>query len=181
MLLDTNDMVPLCDQELIEKIYNDHKRLMYSTAKRYVAYKPDQEDIVQTAVEKLMKRASVLRTLKEGSLACYVVFAVKSVAIDFLREKAKQEEYIVDLWDSDAEQIDTLDDMFITAERLAQMKNVWSLLLEEDQRLLIGKYITGLTDEELSIEFNCKPSSIRMKLTRARRRAFELLSGKEGQ
>lgn len=175
------DEVPISDRELIEKIYSEHKRLMYSTAKKYVACKPDQEDIVQTAVEKLMKQTSVLQTLKKASLACYVVLAVKSVAIDFFRKKAKWEKYVVELWDIEIEQIETLDDIVISAEQLARMKNVWILLPEEDQKLLVGKYIAGYTDEELAVQFNCKPSSIRMKLTRARRRAFEILSGKEEQ
>lgn len=175
------DGVPLNDQELIEKIYNEHKRLMYSTAQKYVAYKPDQEDIVQTAVEKLMRQTSVLRTLKKTSLACYVVLAVKSVAVDFLREKAKQEEYVVELWDIEIEGIDTLDDLLITAEQLKRIKSVWPLLPKENQELLVKKYIAGYTDEELASQFKCKPSSIRMKLTRARRRAFDILSEKEEQ
>lgn len=175
------DAAPVNGRELIEEIYSEHKRLMYSTAKKYVACKSDQEDIVQTTVEKLMKQIPVLQTLKKASLACYVVLAVKSVAVDFLREKAKREEYVVELWDIEIEQMGTLDDMVITAEQLARMKNGWILLPEEDQKLLVGKYIAGYTDEELAVQFNCKPSSIRMKLTRARRRAFEILSEKEEQ
>ena len=44
--------------------------------------------------------------------------------------------------------------------------------------LLEGKYILGLSDEELAAEFDCSPNSIRMKLTRARRQVIKLV--KEG-
>ncbi len=179
MLQDNRETGNFCDQELIEKIYNEHKWLMYSTAKKYVLHGPDQDDIVQTTIEKLMKRVSVLRTLRPEPLACYVVLAVKSVAVDFLREKGKREEYIVELWDIDIEQIETLEDTVITAEHLARIKAAWGHLPQEDQKLLLGKYIAGYTDKELAAEFNCKPGSIRMKLTRARKRAFEILTEQE--
>ena len=45
----------------------------------------------------------------------------------------------------------------------------------EDRALLEGKYILGDSDEMLARTLHCKPSSIRMKLTRARRRALKLL------
>lgn len=48
-------------------------------------------------------------------------------------------------------------------------------LSAEDRALLEGKYILGDSDEMLARTLHCKPSSIRMKLTRARRRALKLL------
>lgn len=43
-----------------------------------------------------------------------------------------------------------------------------------------GKYILGYTDAELADMLGCKKSSVRMKLTRARRRAFQLMTEEEG-
>lgn len=59
------------------------------------------------------------------------------------------------------------------------MKTVWAHLTEEEQTLLEGKYIIGYTDAELAGQLQCKVSSIRMKLTRARRRAISLLNEQE--
>lgn len=174
-----NDIEKFSDQELMERIYREFKRLMFSTAKKYVADEMNQEDIVQSSLVKLIKRVSVLRTLKRGPLVCYIVYTVKSVAVDFLRDKYKREEHIVGLWDIDIEEMDSLDGLIVLREPVAQLRSIWELLPEEDQRLLWGKYIAGYTDKELAADFKCKPSSIRMKLTRARRRAFELLSEKE--
>ena len=50
-------------------------------------------------------------------------------------------------------------------------------MTESDQLLLLGKYTMDMSDTELAQVINCKPSSIRMKLTRARRLFIEKLRG----
>ena len=40
---------------------------------------------------------------------------------------------------------------------------------EDEQQLLMGKYLMDLSDAELAQTLVCKASSIRMRLTRARR------------
>lgn len=48
-------------------------------------------------------------------------------------------------------------------------------LSPEDQLLLHGKYIEGRSDQELAEQLGCKTDSIRMKMLRARKRAFRIL------
>lgn len=64
------------------------------------------------------------------------------------------------------------------SERRAEFIEIWDSLPDDTKILLEGKYILGLSDEELATEFDCSPDSIRMKLTRARRLALEKI--KEG-
>ena len=52
---------------------------------------------------------------------------------------------------------------------------MWVRLTEEEQLLLEGKYILGYEDGELAGMLGCKKDSVRMKLTRARRRALRLM------
>ena len=56
---------------------------------------------------------------------------------------------------------------------------IWGSLSEEDRLLLEGKYILGYHDDELATMLGCRKDSVRMKLTRARRRAFQRML-KEG-
>lgn len=51
----------------------------------------------------------------------------------------------------------------------------WMALPEETRSLLAGKYLLGLSDAELAEQYGCRPDSIRMKLTRARRQALKIL------
>ena len=61
---------------------------------------------------------------------------------------------------------------------LARIKSVWPALTEEQRFLLERKYLAGASDAELAEYLDCQPGSVRMKLTRARRRVMEIL--KEG-
>ena len=47
--------------------------------------------------------------------------------------------------------------------------NAFQEMKEDEQQLLMGKYLMDLSDAELAQTLGCKASSIRMKLTRARR------------
>lgn len=67
------------------------------------------------------------------------------------------------------------DNLVLLSEQREQLWKIWRLLPREDRYLLEGKYILGYSDQQLAASLSCKPNSIRMKLTRARRRAMKLL------
>ena len=70
----------------------------------------------------------------------------------------------------------SLDEQVSLSELKARLSALWPRFSEEEQILLEGKYILGYTDQELALQVECKPASIRMKLTRARRRALQILT-----
>jgi len=177
----------LSNEALIEGIYQDFKRLMFSIAGRYTDNPADREDIVHGAIERLIKRAADLRTMDRPALASYVSFTVRSSAVDLLRNRKRTEGRDIPLDDADPDILEAsalpLDDQLISAERATEMRAVLARLSETDRLLLEGKYFYGCSDQELAQLTGCKPDSVRMKLTRARRRALALLSDqrKEGE
>lgn len=60
------------------------------------------------------------------------------------------------------------------------LSKIWPRLPEDDRVLLEGKYILGYSDQELAEEIGCQANSIRVKLTRARRRALAIIQEQEG-
>ena len=74
----------------------------------------------------------------------------------------------------------SLEERILLEEQKEHLIQIWSSLHEEEQLLLEGKYILGYKDTELADMLGCKKDSIRMKLTRARRRAFQLMTEEEG-
>ena len=60
-------------------------------------------------------------------------------------------------------------------ERKDVLRKIWSKLSEDEQVLLESKYILGYSDADLAVTLKCKPSSIRMKLFRAREKARKLI------
>ena len=54
----------------------------------------------------------------------------------------------------------------------------WADVPESDRMLLEGRYLLEMSDAELARIFHCKPSSIRMKMSRARKNAFTVITKK---
>ena len=170
--------------KFVEEIYQKYKKLMFFTAGKYTANLSDQEDIVQTALERLLKIFSKQDTSDCCISANYIVFTIRSVAIDFLRKQGRESEHLISIENEQVEAMaktdGSLDDLLLSLERSERLKDLWKKLPEVDRIVLEGKYIFDLTDQELAGILKCKPSGIRMKLTRARRRAAKLLSERTG-
>lgn len=143
------------------------------------------EDIVQSSVEKLMWQVPKLRAMQEKAVAAYVYYTVRSVGSDWCDSQTLRMERFVSLEEQEDEGIfeDTtiipFDEHLISEERKALLKEVWPKLPEKDQILLEGRHIWGLTDRELAERLHCKPSSIRMKLTRAHRGLLQCMEETE--
>ena len=165
-------------------LYQEFERLMYATAKKYVPEPSDCEDIVQDTLLSLIKHVQTLKTLKDCVLASYIVTAVRNTAFNHLRRKKLEDVTIVSIEDKYSElesEAAPLDDMMLLIERKAQLSRIWLNLPQDHRILLEGKYILGLSDEELGRLVHCKTDSVRMKLTRARRTALQLLIREESR
>lgn len=163
----------------MEEIYLEYKKLMYATARKFTSNVEDQKDIVQTAMERLIKFFSVPRPEKRCISGGYIVFTIRNVAIDFLRKQDREAEHCISIEDGQLKNIaadSSLDEQLPSLNSADQLWSIWSQLPPEDRILLEGKHILGYTNEEIAMVLDCKASSVRMKLTRARRRAAKLLS-----
>lgn len=170
--------------KVVEDIYSNYKRLMFATAGKYTENISDQEDIVQTALERLLKVLNKADVSSWHISASYIVYTVRSVSIDFLRKKGRESVFFISIEDDQfaetARTEGTLDDLLLSIDRAEQLKAIWSEVSVEDRILLEGKYIFGLADQELAIALGCSPKGIRMKLSRARRRVAKFLSERNG-
>lgn len=166
------------DQQYMEGLYHQFKRLMFATAGKYAADPDDREDLVQSALVRLVKKLPTLRTMERCAQASYIVFTVRSVAIDALRKSGRQlqgaslEEEALQVPD----EAPTMDEYLLARERVDRLRAIWPRLGEEDRLLLEGKYLRECSDRELAQLLGCQVDSIRMKLTRARRRALRWMT-----
>ena len=167
----------------VEELYHKYKRLMFASANRYTDNPADQEDIVQTALERLIKLLSAPSQKSRCISAGYIVTIVRSVSIELLRKQGREAKHCVCLEPEQLEQIvetgEPMDRLVLLSEEAEQLWRVWPLLPGEDRFLLEGKYLLGYSDRQLAASLGCNPDSIRMKLTRARRRAMKLLPERE--
>lgn len=184
MLFATTDYCS-SDKDFIIQLYQNYNRLMFSVAKRYITDCDLCEDIIQDSIEKLIKKVEVIKPMERCILAAYIVSTVKNTAINYIKREKKFQNRMRSF--NELEEVDVLSDQlsmdeYLTLlEKKANLQRIWKLLSTEDQLLFEGKYILGYTDAELAVQLGCKADSIRMKMTRARRRALNLISELEGE
>lgn len=164
------------NKEFIEKIYKKYNRLMFSTAHHYLSNLNDREDVVQDAIVHLCGKVDLLRTLPDHALPAYITYTTKNVAINHLRHQAVVDKYMQLLADDniDAQSV-TPQDYTLLAELKTDLAKVWACLSEQDQELLYRKYIFGQDNVELANIFRCREDTLRMRLSRARKRAVKLI------
>lgn len=173
----------LSDKEFMVHLYTKYENLLFYTAQKYISERGSVEDVVQESLVKLHEKIRTIKPMPEIVLASYIRSTVRNTAINILKSAGYEEdrqistENIIDVMDEYALSLDTLMQISRYRELLSK---IWPELSKEEQFLLEGKYILGYSDRELSTELCCQPSSVRMKLTRARRHALSILASREG-
>jgi len=171
------------DREFMLWLYQEFKKLMFATARQYVPNPSDCEDIIQDCLVKLIEKISVLRGKKRCVVCSYVVYTVRNTSINYLRRQKVMHTKVYSL-EEQADEIasaePSMDELMIVMEHKERLYEVWGQLPEEDLILLEGKYILRCTDTELAEQLHCKPDSVRMKLTRVRRKVFRMMNSNGG-
>lgn len=173
----------LSDKEFMVHLYTKYENLLFYTVQKYISERGSVEDVVQESLVKLHEKIRTIKPMPEIVLASYIRSTVRNTAINILKSTGYEEdrqistENIIDVMDEHALSLDTLMQISRYRELLSK---IWPELSKEEQFLLEGKYILGYSDRELSTELCCQPSSVRMKLTRARRHALSILASREG-
>ena len=157
----------------MEDIYRKHERLMYYIAGKYTTNLVQREDIVQTAVLALLKNEATLQRLPPYAQVNYIAVAVRNTAVNAIKRNQTEAAHHVPLDDISEDcchaHISGAEVIYLEKERHEELLAIFREMREEEQQLLMGKYLMDLSDAELAQTLGCKASSIRMRLTRARR------------
>lgn len=170
------------DRAFMQEVYQQNERLMYAIALKYASNTQDCEDIVHDTVEKLCKNIAKIKELPNSALRAYVVYAVRNTAINFRKHQSTINRHIQQLSGDDSNSeydqpesiIERIEDL---QEKRTRLTKVWTQLTDAEQELLYRKYVLNQTTEELSGIFQCSRDSIRMRLSRARRKSLRLMKG----
>lgn len=166
------------DQAFMAQLYETHMGLLFAMARRCCADHYIQEEVVQESLVHLLQHVDTLRALQPGALARYVAVTVRNTAYTFLR-KGKREDQSAAPWCEEVEALSdggpSMEDQLIQAERREDLKKMWEQLSQEDRFLLQGRYLMGYSYQTLSEGAGVSPHSVRMKMSRVRRRAQRIL------
>ncbi|WP_409967677.1 sigma-70 family RNA polymerase sigma factor [Bengtsoniella intestinalis] len=170
------------DRVFMEDIYTQYHRLMYATALEY--HQLLAQDIMQSALLKLITHLDTLRKLEPKALASYIVVTVKHTALNMIRHENIIDKHIAsEMAPAFIESMEASDskpeESVLLLERRKLLLSALEALSEDDRILLYGKYILNQSDVELGQLLDCPTSAIRMRLTRARRAARQEFSKQE--
>lgn len=182
MLIFTTMINDVDDRAFMQEVYQQNERLMYAIALKYASNTQDCEDIVHDTVEKLCKNIAKIKELPNSALRAYVVYAVRNTAINFRKHQSTINRHIQQLSGDDSNSeydqpesiIERIEDL---QEKRTRLTKVWTQLTDAEQELLYRKYVLEQTTEELAGIFQCSRDSIRMRLSRARRKSLRLMKG----
>lgn len=155
------------------KLYRDYKSLMFSQAFRYTKDRATAEDTVQDVMEKLLGKYDTLTRLNCYTLASYIVYTVRSVALNRLKREGLATKYADTFREYSVSP--SAESVMLSALPFEELPEIWALLPIEDQLLLERKYFLELNTRELSALYHCSPACIRERLSRARARAKVLM------
>lgn len=179
-------MIPYCilviedddDRAFMENLYLSYHRMMYKRIYEYTKDSKTAEDVLQSVLEKLIDKITLLRSLDRDHLVGYISSACRNTAHNFTVRSAKEIPFAditpqdkAETWQSPH----AAEVLVLRQEDITQLRRIWPKLDEQSQLLLEGYYILDKPMHELGKELGIKPSSVRMYLTRARRKAAALL------
>lgn len=168
------------DREFIESLYITYSKLLYCIAKRYVHDEGITEDIIHDAFLKLIPKISLLRSFDCCRLRAYLVSTVRNTAITHaVKLKAERTLRIDNPFEKIIETMPntsrSLEDELLSQEMRVAFSAILETLEADERFLLEAKYFLHQTDREIAEKLQVKPASIRMMLTRVRRKVLKKL------
>ena len=163
------------EDHFAEQIFREYRYLMFSTAMRVTKNAHDAEDIVSESCEKMIKNADEMKRLSGYKLPRYIVSVVRNTAIDYVRKRNRQNGYYF-LTDDENSYADVPNDCMnveadlLHAENITTLKQALAQLDEKDFEILRMKYYLELSDREIAEKLGIQPASVRMGLSRARKK-----------
>ena len=170
------------DRAFMERVYLEHRVLMYRVAYNVIRDHFSAEDIINSTCEKLCKKISLLRTLDSCKLQSYVVFTCRNTALNLLKSRNRQNARLFYDLDLVSETVAAEGDVADTILRKAEIEDLTdglNQLSAKERDVLQMKYLLQKTDRDIAAVCGIKEGSVRSYLTLARRHLAEIMIGKE--
>jgi RNA polymerase sigma-70 factor (ECF subfamily) len=172
------------DQAFFDQFYRDYIGLLYYFANQITGSAANCDDLVQDVVERLIKQVPSLRNIinESGKLAYYIKSATQSAFIDRYRNDRN---YTYSSYPPEV--LDAIIEDRLAAQRRPFDDSYWDVQLlkqklpAKDWKLIEGKYMIGYSNEELGQMYGCSKDSVRMALSRVKKKSRAILFDKNAE
>ena len=185
------DFIPICimairnkdDCEFMQILFATHRDMMYRIALPYTGNMADADDMVSAACESLIRSIEMLRQVNPKVHPAYIMTAVRNQALMFLRRRKIEQRAYQHLFEQNDCAADIVpfdaDDRLYYRCTLDEVIGVICRLSIDDQTILRLKFFDKLPDSEIAKLLGIRPSTVRTKIMRARRRLHAALKEKK--
>ena len=160
------------DKIFFEQIYENYQKQMFYIARKVLRDDQLAEDALQNTFLKMAINIKTLRRLDETETKYYLYVSAKNAAIDLKKKLNKIKTInIEDFYSLRAE--DSTD----TAEVFEDVDYIVGLIRKLPDKYLdvmYMRYVTGLTDKEISKVLNRKLNTVHKQISRGRQKFIEI-------
>ncbi|MEG0126053.1 MAG: RNA polymerase sigma factor [Clostridia bacterium] len=170
------------DRAFMERVYLDHRTLMYRIAYNVMRDHFSADDIINTACERLCNKIHFLRTLNSCKLQAYVISTCKNTALNMLKCRNRQNArlfYDMDVVSETVASEGDISDHILREGEITDLSEALNELLVKERDILQMKYLMQKTDGEIASVYGIKEGSVRYYLTLARRHLAEIMKRRE--
>lgn len=173
------------ERAFMTDIYIKYSDVMRKKAEKLLSSEIEAEELVQDVFAKLIERAETVMAVEEKKLPAYLMAAVKFTVMNRYRKKNVEKKYFTEVEEEETinwvrDESPLPEDIYLEKERAGEISAALRKIPDKDRMILEDKYILEMTDAEIAEHFGVSQSSVRSYLTRARRKAYAILT-KEGE
>ena len=159
----------------IADFYQKYRNLIFKKANE-MANDPDYvDDLVQETMYQILRREELFLSLSEAQQVDYCMKTIRNTAINHHKRNQKIRFIPEDVLDEPSFPTPSMEETILHQSDLELFRKELNQLDEATKTLLTRKYILEESDEAIAQDLNVKPGSIRMMLTRAKRKLLQLL------
>ena len=165
------------DHDIVTEYFLKHKLLLYAEARKYLSTQEDVEDIVYESLVRIMDHMEKFRELLPHERILYGKAIIRNLSYTYLKRSTKfsttpfedVDQYLV------VEESQLPDHVVFQQIQLEKIRAIWAKIPVEERLMLEQKYLLDWTDKELAARLGVQPQSVRMMLTRAKRKVIRLM------
>lgn len=167
------------DRAYITDLYLKFRKLMYSVAIDIVRDPQIAEDMVASAITEMIEKIDILREIDCCRMRSYISAIVRNDSIDYIRKRDRQRKY--SFFPENEEIINSIpadgavDDRILQRVEMEVLRQSISILHPKERILLQMKYVDEKNDKEISNILNIGQDSVRVYLSRARKRLLQII------
>jgi RNA polymerase sigma-70 factor (ECF subfamily) len=162
-------------RESFDLLYRKYHSTVLQVARKVMANEQDAEDAVQEVFERVLDRIEQFRY--EASFASWLRVLAMNVCRDMLRKKSRHPTESLENLSANGELKMTQEESSLSQEEelimnelLDNLQEKISLLSKQHQRLIILRYIDGLSYRKIAELVGCSPSQVKSRLHQARKK-----------